>query len=277
MSIEVFILIIFGAIICEFIDSSMGMLYGTILSPVLILVGFEPILVVPAILFSQAMGGFTATIFHHRLKNADFSLKSKNPKLIIKKILKVGWVETFRRGTTIDFKTFFCITGLGIIATIFAAIIAINIPKAILKAYIGILVLVMGILIVSGIKFKFSWKKILAIGALSALNKGLSGGGFGPVVTAGQIISERDGKSSVGTTTFAEVPICITGFLTYVLIKGISDWKLIFSLSIGAVIGATFGPFFTARFKSDKKLKMILGILVAVLGAAVLILGKISI
>jgi len=37
-------------------------------------------------------------------------------------------------------------------------------------------------------RFNFSWKKIFGIEILSAFNKGISGGGFGPVVTSGQLM-----------------------------------------------------------------------------------------
>lgn len=175
MAIEIAILIILAAFICEFIDASMGMLYGTILAPVLLIAGFNPLLVVPSILFSQAIAGLTASIFHHQLKNADFGLKTKSPKSIIKKLAELGYVETFRRGTTRDLRVAFCITGVGIIVTIIAALIAISIPKEFLKIYIGVLVLIMGVLLLSRVKFNFSWKKIFGIGILSAFNKGFSG------------------------------------------------------------------------------------------------------
>jgi hypothetical protein len=266
LTISVAALIFFGALICEVIDSALGMLYGTILSPVLIIAGFEPLLVVPSILFSQAIGGFTAATIHHRLKNVDFTLKSKDPKYITERLTQLGYKETFKRGTTKDLKVAFCITVLGIIATIFSVLIAINIPKVALKTYIGILVLVMGIILLSRTQFNFSWKKITGIGILSAFNKGLSGGGFGPVVTSGQMISGRNGKSSIGATALAEAPICITGFLVYFFTKGIPDWNLVLLLTSGAIFGAMIGPFFTAKFKSEKRLKLVLGILTMVLG-----------
>ena len=58
--------------IMEFIDSSLGMMYGTVLSPLLILMGYDVKSVVPSILISQAMGGFVASYRHHKLKNANF-------------------------------------------------------------------------------------------------------------------------------------------------------------------------------------------------------------
>ena len=92
-------------VFCEYIDSSLGMGYGTILSPILIILGFNPIVAVPAVLLSQACGGFAASVFHHQLKNVSF-----HPDLKY-------------------FKIVFIISGFGIFATIIAALIAINIPK----------------------------------------------------------------------------------------------------------------------------------------------------
>ncbi|MCK4893430.1 MAG: sulfite exporter TauE/SafE family protein, partial [Calditrichia bacterium] len=164
-------LVLFGlAFLCEFIDSSLGMGYGTILSPTLIIMGFDPLVAIPAVLLSQAFGGFTASVFHHQFRNASFHPSSK------------------------DFKIVFVITSFGILATIIAAIISINLPKIVLKTYIGLLVLALGIIVLLKFKFNFSWKRIVSVGILSAFNKGLSGGGFGPVVTSGQILSGRGHK-----------------------------------------------------------------------------------
>ena len=42
--------IFFAALACEFMDSSLGMGYGTTLTPLLLMAGFEPLQIVPAIL-----------------------------------------------------------------------------------------------------------------------------------------------------------------------------------------------------------------------------------
>jgi len=271
LTLSVAALIFLGAVICEFIDASLGMLYGTILSPVFIIAGFDPLLVVPGILFSQAAGGLTAAIFHHRKKNVDFSLKSTDPQYIKERLKALGYKESFNRGVTKDLKVTLCLIFLGILATIFAAFVAINIPIVALKTYIGGLVLVMGIILLTKTKFNFSWKRITGIGILSAFNKGLSGGGFGPLVTSGQMISGRAGKESIGATTLAEAPICITGFLVYFFTNGIANWNFVFLLTAGAIIGALIGPNFTAKFKDEKKLKIILGALVVGAGLWILI------
>jgi hypothetical protein len=120
-------------------------------------------------------------------------------------------------------------------------------------------------------RFAFSWRKIWIIGILRGFNKGISGGGFGPVVTSGQLISGRKPKNSIGVAVFAEAPICITGFLVYLLTKGISDWRLVTFLTIGAISATPLGALLTSKFKSDKMIKGILGLLTISLGIWVLI------
>ena len=262
MGVETIILIVLGAFACELIDSSLGMMYGTILSPVLIITGFSPTVVVPSILFSQAIAGFIAAVMHHRLDNAEFNVESG----IMERLRDLGYIETFKKSVTPDLKVVFAVTVLGVVATVIAALTAINIPKVALKTYIGVLVLVMGVILLLKSKFTFSWKKIFGIGIISAFNKGMSGGGFGPIVTSGQIVSGRKIKNSIGATTLAEAPICIAGFLTYLIRNGMPTWNLVWLLTGGAVVGAIIGPFITMSFKSERKIKIGLGILVTILG-----------
>jgi len=249
MGIDLFIgtLIFFAAIICELIDGALGMLYGTILSPVLLLMGFDPALVVSSILFSQAIGGLSASIFHHRKGNANFSIQSE------------------------DFKVVLLVVSLGILASFSGAHLIANVSQATLKGYIGIMVVLMGLLILSGIKFLYSRNKVIILGLLSSFNKGFTGGGFGPLMTAGQVIISRNGKNAIGSTTLAEAPICLTGFLTILLTRGISDWRLPLILCGGALLGGVSGPHFTALFKSEAKLKKILGLLTVILGIWILL------
>lgn len=261
MSIEI-VSLIFIAFICELLDSSLGMLYGTILSPVLIIAGYEPLVVIPSILFSQAIGGSTAALMHQRLKNVDFAIDGGMKK----KVQEIGLMSSLKASINRDLKVVFVITSLGILATILAALIAINVPKDVLKTYIGILVLLMGMILLLGIKFEFTWKNIIGLGLLSSFNKGMSGGGFGPVVTSGQILTGRESKNSIAATTLAEAPICITGFLTFYITKGLATWNLVWLLSIGSILGAIVGPNITAKFRSERKVRILMGIIVTILG-----------
>jgi len=145
---------------------------------------------------------------------------------------------------------------------------AINIPKLALEIYIGVMVLTIGILILvrRHREGALSWKKLIGIGLLGSFNKGISGGGYIPLVTGGQIISGREIKSSVGSTTVAVTFTCAVSFLGYVLIKGDIYWALVAAASIGSVVAAPFAAMMVKRIGA-KRLKLAIGIATSLLGA----------
>jgi len=245
------ILILVVTIFCEFIDSYLGMMYGTILSPVLIIAGYDPKLVVPAILISQAIGGAVASFRHHKLNNAP----------IFKKDSK-------------DFKITLLISSLGIFATLIGAYIGASIiPNNWLRNYIGILCLIIGGSVLLKISFSFSWGKMVVLSLIGAFNKAVSGGGFGPLMSSGQIIVGRESKNSIVVTDFAEVPICLASFAVWVWINKWPDTPLIYILPIGAVIGGYLGPMALKKSKSKEKISRIVGFLVFGLGVATVFFG----
>ncbi|MCK4491684.1 MAG: sulfite exporter TauE/SafE family protein, partial [Candidatus Altiarchaeales archaeon] len=87
LPIELIVVLIIMALIMETVDSSLGMMYGTLLSPILIGYGFEPQVVVPAILISQAIGGISGTISHHRFENANFRGLTRDTKVMLAMVI----------------------------------------------------------------------------------------------------------------------------------------------------------------------------------------------
>ena len=245
MELSSLIFLISLAFIAEIIDSSMGMLYGTLLSPLLVILGYEATVVIPSVLLSQALGGIISSFFHHKYHNADFSVIDKKPSKDL---------------ATVIFLTFF-----GILATVFSVFIAVNLPKNLIKIYIGILVILMGFLVISKFKLTFSWKKVLILSLLSAFNKGITGGGYGPVVASGQTIIGSKYKSSIATTIFAKAPICIAGFLSYFFLKGFNDWYFLSALITGSVLAAPIGAYLTSKL-DESKIKPILGLVIIISG-----------
>jgi len=65
VNVELIVPIVAFSFVCELVDSSLGMGYGTTLTPVLLLLGYEPLDVVPAVLFSEFITGVLAGVFHH--------------------------------------------------------------------------------------------------------------------------------------------------------------------------------------------------------------------
>ena len=262
------VVIVIGAFVCEYVDSTLGMGYGTTLTPVLLLAGFSPLQIVPAVLLSELISGVLAGIFHHFEGNVDFKPKTTNLSEIKGMIKTGGFVHGLRNTFSFHSKIVLLLASCSIIGTIAAVFIAINIPTFWLKLYIGVLVLSMGlvILIFYNKKFRFSPKKIFGLGLLASFNKGMSGGGYGPIVTSGQILSGIQGKSAVGITSLAEGLTCLVGVIAYVLVStNPIDWSLAPYIVIGAVLSVPFSAK-SVKVISTKKLKLAIAILTIALG-----------
>ena len=172
------ITLIFLGMLGAFIDSSFGMGYG-LLTPIFIIIGFDPLLAVPVLLFSQLVAGFSGTIFHSIYENVDLDAKDKR-----------------------DVKVTVLFTIAGMIGMFSAIFIAINLPEIFMFLYIGIMLSAVGIIMIRKVRFEFSWNKLYFISGLAAFNKAITGGGYGPIATTGQVVTGRGHKESIAVSNF---------------------------------------------------------------------------
>lgn len=274
LSIWVVMTIVIVAFLCEYMDSTLGMGYGTTLTPVLLLLGFSPMQIVPAVLLSELITGLLAGFFHHREGNVNFKPETTDFSLIAHQLKALGYIESFNRGLPLHLRVALLLSICSIVGTVAAVFVVFNIPKFWLKLYIGCLVLSMGgiIIICLNREFSFSWKKITSLGLIASFNKGMSGGGYGPVVTGGQILSGVEGKCAVGITSLAEGLTCLVGVITYVLVsKDAIDWKLAPIIIAGAVFSV---PLSAKSVKKIKTRNLKLAIAMITIGLGVLTIIK---
>lgn len=236
-------------IIPAFVDTSLGMGYGFTVTPTLLLLGFSPIEVVPAVLLSSIVGDILSSLFHHQLKNVDFSLHSRETKIS----LVVG-----------------ILGGLG---AIFGALVTLSLPAFYLRLYIGTLVTIMGFFVLFTRKRKggeFSWGKMLGLAVMGSFNKGLTGSGFGSIVTSGGLLIGIKEKAAVSIQCFAETFVCITGLLTFALSKVQVNWYLALFVSLGVALSSFPAAFFVSKMDS-KTLRWMIALAAIILGLAILI------
>jgi len=267
ITLGLFIGVAIIALLVEYMDASIGMGYGTTLTPLLLIIGFAPLAVVPAVLLGQLAGGAIGGYFHHRLGNISLSFRSDS-QLSEERKHGLGYLLW-----SLDTKVIVALAICGMIATVIGVTAAINIPEIALRLYIGTMVLVIGIMVVvrRNHSSPFSWRRLVGIGLLSALNKGISGGGYGPLVTGGQILSGREVRNSIASTTVAEVAVCVVGFLTYVLfLRGDIYWALAASTAVGSVMAGPLAAL-TVKKMETKRLKLAVGLVITILGAVMLV------
>ena len=260
ITIALFIGVVFLSHACEFMDASLGMGYGTTLTPVLLLIGFAPLQVVSAVLLGQLVGGLVGGLAHSRLGN--ISLDFRRDEKVKKRLRGLGYLP---RST--DSKIIFILVICGVIGALVGVYSAVNIPSVALKTYIGVMVLAIGIIILLRRRREgaISWKGLVGVGLVSSFNKGISGGGYGPLVTGGQIVSGGGARSSVGNTTLAEAMVCIVAFLAYLFSEASIFWTLAAATSVGSIVAAPFAAVMVKKVDSQK-LKIAIGVITIVLG-----------
>jgi len=237
------------AFFCEYVDSSLGMGYGTTLTPILLLLGYPPIVVVPTILFSEFLSGLTAGAFHRGFGNISLRRGSRDRGIVL------------------------VLAGTGIVGTVFAVYTAVNIPKTVLTGYIGAMVLAMGILVFlfRKVGIRFSWPRIVALGVISAFNKGISGGGYGPLVVSGQVLSGHETRNAIASTSIAEGLICAVGLSLYLVLNGrtgwfAENWRFFLPIVGGAVAAAPIAAWTTRRVSERVDLRVVVAVVTCLLG-----------
>lgn len=255
-------ILFFVAFFCEFIDSSLGMGYGTTLTPLLLILGYSPLVIVPSLLMSEFIIGIFAAFMHHRIGNVSFDFRNDPNHRLVKKMRMLGYMPRSNAS-----KIAVVLAACSLIGAAIAVVVAVNIPQFYLKLFIGVIVLSMGLLILlkRNSKHDFSWKKIVGLGILASFNKGLSGGGYGPLVTSGQILSGVDSKSSVAITSLAESFTCLVGVSTFLLLGNTIDLKIFLVLLAGAVTSVPFSTRTVKKLKV-KNFTTLIGIATVVLG-----------
>lgn len=227
----------------EVVDASVGMGYGTLLTPVLLLLGFDSHQVVPAVLISQLAGDFLAAFFHHQFRNVNLSIGSRHLNVAV------------------------TLGALSLMGAVVAVVISAELPALFLNAYISILLIIAGVivLVTRNKKYGFSWIRLLSLGSLAAFNKGISGGGYGPLVTSGQILSGIEAKSAIGIISLAEGVSCIVALLMYGLIGKSIDWLFAVPLSIGVAISTPMAAFVVKKIE-NKRFRLMIGVFTLLLG-----------
>jgi len=233
---------------CELVDSGLGMGYGTILTPTLLLMGYEPQDIVPTILLSELLSGFSASYFHNEIKNVELGLKGK------------------------DLSSAAILAGGSLAGVLVGVMIAVNVSKDVLNPLIGCIILTSGffVILLSNKVISYRRWKMILLSAIASFNKAISGGGYGPLVTSGQILSGVQSKASVGITSFAEAFTCLVAVTLFLIKGGWINFVIFVPMVAGALSSVPFAVFAINKAREDQ-LKIFIGILTMCMGALTIV------
>ncbi|OYT55477.1 MAG: hypothetical protein B6U76_05860 [Desulfurococcales archaeon ex4484_217_2] len=237
------VVIALTAFFAAIIDTGLGMCYGTILTPTLLIAGYSPEVAVPTVLLSQLIVDVIGGITHTKVKN--FTKK--------------------------DIKTALSVAAPATVFAVLGAFSNVNLPKVATKSYIGVLVILLGIMMLLGVKFRKTLKRLVLISCLGGFNKGFMGGGFGPVVVSGQIILNHDPRPSIAIGDIAEIPVVAFGLLSFATFGALHFSPIFAVVSIPALIASFLGPYFTKTLTEKNYAEKFVGLVALLLGIYTLI------
>ena len=218
----------------EFMDASAGMGFGTALTPILLVIGFDPKQIVPVVMIQQGVAGLVGAFLHREFENVEWKFKPMS--------------ETV--------KLWFIIGVVGCIAvsiSIVGIYKILHVDKVWIKLYVAVLLVVMGgASIFQGTKEReYKPRRMIGFAALAGFNKGVGGGGYGPVVTIGGLLAGVPVKSMLAVTAICEGTVSTFSIIVWLalLTSGVQiDYLLLPSMMIATMFSAIAAPYMTRVF-----------------------------
>lgn len=101
---------------------------------------------------------------------------------------------------------------------------------------------------------------------ISSFNKGMSGGGYGPLVVGGQLLSGCEAKNAVACTSLSESLVCLVGLIGFAVAGVFPMPALAVPIVVGALLSAPCASAMTRYLSSRLDLKRLVGVIVLILG-----------
>ncbi|BBO84066.1 hypothetical protein DSCO28_46320 [Desulfosarcina ovata subsp. sediminis] len=218
----------------EFMDASAGMGFGTALTPILLVLGFDPKQIVPVVMIQQGVAGLVGAFLHREFENVEWKFKPMSETVKLWFIIGV-------------------VGCLAVTVSIVGIYKILHVDKVWIKLYVAALLLVMGgASLFQGRKERpYRPKRMIGFAALAGFNKGVGGGGYGPVVTIGGLLAGVPVKSMLAVTAICEGTVSTFSIIVWLalLTSGVQiDYLLLPSFMIATMFSAIAAPYMTRVF-----------------------------
>jgi uncharacterized protein len=226
--------VVFIAAFFEFMDASAGMGFGTALTPLLLMIGFDPKQIVPVVMIQQGAAGLVGAFLHREFQNVEWKFKPMSETIKLAIIIVISGVV-------------FNVLAIVGIYKIF------EVDKIWIKLYVAALLLMMGVtsLIQSKKERPYKPGKMVFWASLAGFNKGVGGGGYGPVVTIGGLMAGVPVKSMMAVTAISEGSVSTVSVIVWFLMlsSGVTiDYILLPSFMLATMFSAVAAPYMTRVF-----------------------------
>lgn len=246
LTMEIWVLITL-CFFCELVDSSMGMGYGTSLTPILLLLGYQPLEIVPTVLLTEFASGLAAAFFHSEAGNVNFIRTQMHRGTAM--VLSVG----------------------SVLGVVLGVNLALQVSKFALQTIIGLVIISAGLFLwlYSSRPMVYRRWKMVVLAVVASFNKALSGGGYGPLVTSGQVLGGLEGRAAVAITSLAESFTCLAAAALYLWKGKTIALELLLPAAAGALLAVPFSAHIVKQIP-DRTLKKSIATLAILLGGLTL-------
>ena len=248
----IFLATALAGFVAQFADGTLGMGYGTFSASLLVGMGFYPAVASASVHTARIFSALLSGASHLRLGNVEKNLASH---------LAIP----------------------GIMGGIVGAYFLCSMPGVKVRPLASVALLGMGVLILyrfmtgkmpstSG-ENSISSPKLLGLGFVAAFVDAVSGGGWGPIVTPGLILTGNyESRKVVGSVDMVKFLVTLAEVVTFILVLGPKQfrWDMVCALLIGGAVAAPMAAFLCRRLP-DKALGILIGIALIGLNASTLV------
>lgn len=232
-----FALYVLAGFVAQMIDGALGMAYGVSASSLLSIFGVSPQVVSATVHAAECFTTGASGLSHHAFGNVDRAL--------------------FRR-----------LLIPAVIGAVVGAYILTSIDGKVLKPYISVYLVIMGLVIIGKAFTRIPPRKVTThlapLGFFGALVDAMCGGGWGPIVASNLIIRGNDTRITVGSVNAVEFFVTLAASITFFLTIGLTHWNIILALAIGGVIAAPLAAWAAKRIP-HKPFMVLVGLLIVVI------------
>lgn len=205
----------------QLVDGSLGMAYGVTSTSLLLMFGIAPAVASASVHMAEVVTTAASGVSHIRFGNVD--------KQVVYKLIIPGSIGAFLGA---------CFLG--------------SIPGHLIKPYISVFLLMLGVFVIYRFLFKFNPAKktaekkfgkkfFIPLGFIAGFFDATGGGGWGPIATPVLLTSNRmDPRKVIGSVDTSEFAIAVSSTIGFLITLGWStvnvQWVL--ALMIGGVIAA---------------------------------------
>ncbi|GAB3323406.1 sulfite exporter TauE/SafE family protein [Larkinella ripae] len=229
-----FWLFVLAGFVAQTIDGALGMAYGISSTSLLLSLGVSPAAASASVHIAEVFTTGASGLSHWKFGNV-------NKKLFRLLVLP------------------------GVAGAILGAYLLSSFDGNLIKPYISIYLVLMGVLIISkALRKKKAKEKTRLVGPLALLGgfvDAVGGGGWGPVVTSSLIGQGRNPRYTIGSVNLAEFFIAAAGAGTFILMIGTGNWPVTVGLLLGGVLASPFAAYVCGKV-NPKVLMIIVGIVI---------------